>query len=239
MKKSIYLCLLFLYCMTLNGIEKSNSTISHKTAIEEYLANELDDAIIAKELATILVENILAWKAPTIAPEQITTIIAFAFGNRTLPTGNRLPGPMNEALADLVVQLYEKTNAPVYAQWEIAEAIGDRIASEKLIVINPILDAQANVVYLSTAGVASTIIKQVGDPQTLGKVAVVAFHDHLYRCVKISRDAGIDAYAPEGYTMPNKYDAHSGQPWTRNRLTYLVADIKARITNHFEKMIEN
>ena len=62
------------------GIEKSNSTMSLKAAIEEYLADELDDAHIAKELATILVENILIWKAPTIATAQITSIIAYAFG---------------------------------------------------------------------------------------------------------------------------------------------------------------
>ena len=146
---------------------------------------------------------------------------------------------MNEALADLVVQLYKETNAQVYAQWEIAEAIGNRITSDKLIVINPVLDAQANIMYLSTAGVASEVIKRVGEPQKLGTVAVIAFNDHLYRCIKLSRDAGMNAYAPEGYTMPNKYDVHSGQPWTRNRLTYLVTDIKARITNYFEKLIEN
>ena len=212
---------------------KSDSDI--KTAVEKYLADELDDSIVAKKLAAILVENILAWKTPTLATEQITTIIAYAFGNRILPNGNRLPGPMNEALADLAVQLHKQTNAPVYAQWEIAEAIGDRIAAEKLIVINPLLDAQANIVYLSTAGVASAIIKNNGNPQKLGKVAVIAFNDHLYRCIQISRNAGMDAYAPEDYAMPNNYDSQSGQPWTRNRLAYLVTDIKARITNYFEK----
>ena len=208
-----------------------------KTALEDYLTNELTDACIAKELATMLAENILAWKAPTIAPEQITTIVAFAFGNQIMPNGNRIPGPMNEALADLVMQLHIKTNAPVYAQWEIAEAIGNRIPSEKIIVINPTLDAQANVVYLSTTGVASAVLKHVGDPQKLGKVAVIAFHDHLYRCIQITRNAGIDAYVPEGYCMPNKYDKHSGQPWTRDRFTYLITDIKARITNYFEKIL--
>ena len=235
MIKALHLFLL--YCTALPGIEKYNSTTLHKTAIEEHLTNELDDAHIAKELATILVDNILMWKAPTIATAQITSIIAYAFGNRILPNGNRFPGPMNEALADLVIQVHKETNAPVYVQWEIAEAIGDRIASEKLTVINPVLDAQANVVYLSTAGVASAIIKCVGDPQELGKVAVIAFNDHLYRCIQISRAAGMDAHAPEGYSMPNNYDPHSGQPWTRNRLTYLVTDIKARITNCFEKLL--
>ena len=236
MKKSIY-PLFLIYCLALHGIENPNATLLLKTALEEHLTIELDDASIAKELATILVENILNWKAPIIPVSQIDSIVAYAFGNRILPNGNRLPGPMNEALADLVVQLHQKTNAPVYAQWEIAEAIADRIASEKLNVINPVLDGQANVVYLSTAGVASAILKHVGGSQKLGKVAVIAFNDHLYRCIKVSRAAGMDASAPAGYSMPSDYDPHSGQPWTRNRLTYVVADIKARITNCFEQLL--
>lgn len=237
MKKAIYLGLIFLhYIVFLHGVEKPNSV---KTTLEEYLTNELADASIAQELATILVDDILAWRAPTIATAHINSIIAYAFGNRILPNGNRLPGPMNEALADLVVQLHKETNAPVYVQWEIAEAIGDRISSEKLIVINPTLDAQANVVYLSTAGVASAVIKHVGDAQKLGKVGVIAFNDHLYRCIQVSQDAGMDAYAPADYTMPINYDAQSGQPWTRNRFTYLITDMNARITNYLEKLIKN
>lgn len=215
------------------SFQQHNSDI--KTAIEEYLSSELDDATIAKKLAKILSEDILSWKAPTIATTHIDSIIAFAFGNRILSNGNRLPGPMNEALANATVQLYAETHATVYAQWEIAESIGDRIPSDKLIVINPTLDAQSNVVYLSTAGVASVIVKQVGDSQKLGKVAVIAFNDHLYRCIQLSHAAGIDAYAPENYIMPSAYDTHSGQPWTRDRLTYLVTDMRARITNLFEK----
>jgi hypothetical protein len=239
MKKAMYLCLFFLCCIPLTGLAQLSSTLLAKTAIEEHLANELGDATIAKGLAAMLVEKILTWKAPTIAPAQITSIVAYAFGNQILPNGNRLPGPMNESLADLVVQLHQETNAAVYAQWEIAQAIGERIPSEKLIVINPTLDALANVVYLSTAGVAAAVIKHVGETQKLGKVAVIAFHDHLYRCVQVSCAAGMDAYAPEGYQMPTQYDAHSGQPWTRNRLIYLVNDIKARINNYLEKLVEN
>lgn len=220
-----------------NKIDALQTSSDLKTALEEHLDNELDDAIIAQELAAIAEENILAWKVPTIATQEINTIIAFAFGNRVLPNGNRLPGPMNEALADVVVQLFIQTNAMVYAQWEIAESIGNRIPSEKLNVINPTLDAQANVVYLSTAGVAAAILKHVAEPQKLGKVAVIAFNDHLHRCIQISGDVGMDAYAPEGYAMPNIYDENSGQPWTRDRFTYLVTDMRARISNYFEKLM--
>jgi hypothetical protein len=36
---------------------------------------------------------------------------------------------------------------------------------------------------------------------------------------------GLDAHAPEGITMPDRYDPLSGQPWCRNRLAYLLHDI--------------
>jgi hypothetical protein len=63
----------------------------------------------------------------------------------------------------------------------------------------------------------------------------VSFLTPFHRCITISRDAGIDAYAPEGYRMPSNYDEQSGQPWTRDRHTYLLTDMIARITNQLEK----
>ena len=50
----------------------------------------------------IVLEETLSWRAPVIAPERITTMFAFTFGNRMLPNGNREPGPVNQALADVV-----------------------------------------------------------------------------------------------------------------------------------------
>jgi hypothetical protein len=236
MKNALLLSLLFLYGISVHGVEKTAP--AYEALLEEYLAHELDDVSIAHELATMIAEHLLVWKAPTIAPAQITAIIAYAFGNRILPNGNRLAGPVNEALADLVVQLYEQTQVSVYAQWEIAQMIGDRIPADRLIVINPTLDAVANVVYLSTVDVASTIVKSVGGAHKLGTVAVIAFSDHLYRCIQVSRAAGMDAYVPEGYTMPTAYDSLSGQPWTRNRLIYIMNDIKARLNNYCAQRIQ-
>ncbi|HSW74073.1 MAG TPA: hypothetical protein VLG71_02865, partial [Candidatus Limnocylindria bacterium] len=180
MKKLWYLSLLSL------SLQGNDITLT----VERHLTAELGDAATAKALSTMLVNTTLSWQAPAIAIKEINTILAFAFGNRILPNGNRLPGPMNEALADTAVRLYAETKAPVYAQWEVAQAIGTRIPAEKLIVINPKLDAMGNVIYLDTTGVASAAINQAANTQKLGNVAVVAFADHLYRCVKTSRDAG-------------------------------------------------
>lgn len=224
----------FLFLITcIHFYTYSDSTAIHLT-LQEHLAHELNDAAIAKELSTLLLDSILTWKAPTIESKQITSIIAFAFGNRILANGNRLPGPVNEALADLVMQLYQETNAHVYAQWEIADAIDNRISAAKMTVIYPTHDTQANIIYLSTTGVIAEIIKDVCNPERLGTVAVVAFKDHISRCITLAHAACIDAYAPAGYNMPNEYDQSSGQPWTRDRLTYLINDMKTRITNYLD-----
>jgi hypothetical protein len=64
----------------------------------------------------------------------------------------------------------------------------------------------------------------------LGRVAVVAFADHLYRCVATCRRLGFDASAPDGVAMPTEYDPESGQAWCRDRIAYLLHDIMIRIT---------
>jgi hypothetical protein len=52
--------------------------------------------------------------------------------------------------------------------------------------------------------------------------------DHAWRCVKICRRHGLIAGIPEGWALPGDYDAGSGQPWTRDRLAYLLHDLHCR-----------
>lgn len=70
-----------------------------RAALEAHLQEELGDATTAQALADIVWQETLSWHAPVIAPDRITTVIAFTFGNRMLANGNREPGPVNEALA--------------------------------------------------------------------------------------------------------------------------------------------
>ena len=172
-----------------------------------------------------------------VAPTEIQTIVAYSFGNRIEANGNRSVGPVNASLADVVVRLHEETSAPVFAQWEVAEAIGGRIASRHLVSITPLRDARSEPVYLSTGGVAAAIVRQADDPGRLGKVAVVGFADHIKRCIDTSCRAGLDAAAPAGYAMPMAYDAESGQPWTRSRLVYLLHDVLCRIEDRRNELI--
>jgi hypothetical protein len=205
-------------------------------ALAAHLAEELGDAATARALTELLQEDALAWRAPVAAPERITTILGFTFGNRMLANGNRLPGPVNEALADVAVRLHAQSGAPIYAQWEVAEAIGTRVPSDRVSAIHPTRDERAEPRYLSTSGVIDAVARRAGDPAALGVVGIVAFADHARRCVDTARRVGMDAHVPAGYALPRDYDAQSGQPWCRNRLAYLMHDIALRAAERRDRL---
>lgn len=198
---------------------------------EARLRDEFGDPVTAASFARYLEEDVFSWRAPEIAPERINTILAFTFGNRMQPNGNRAPGPVNEALADVVTRLYAETRARVFAQWEVAQAVGDRVPQDKLVAIFPARDTRGEPLYLSTAGVVEEVVGRVGSPALLGTAGIVAFADHAWRCVVTARRFGLtDAAMPAGYAMPADYDPLSGQPWCRSRLAYLLHDVAIRIT---------
>lgn len=205
--------------------------------IAVHLADELADQATAEELARLLGEDVLSWRAPEIAPQQIATILAFTFGNRMQPNGNRQPGPVNEALAEIALRLHRQTGAPIYAQWEVAEAIGARVPQEKLNTIFPARDERAEPIYLSTSAVIADIVRQSGNPRSLGNVAIVAFADHAWRCVTAARRLGLVASVPAGLPMPGEYDVLSGQPWCRSRLAYLLHDLAIRAAERRDALI--
>jgi hypothetical protein len=215
----------------------NNPLPSGLQAVETHLALELGDASVARDFAEIIISDALQWRPPTVGPMEVETIVAYAFGNRIDANANRSPGPVNAALADVVVRLHGVRRAPIYAQWEIAEAIGDRVPNECLVSITPLRNRLAETVYLSTGGVAAAVVERVGHAARLGKVGVVGFADHIKRCIDVSRRAGMDAAAPGGYAMPANYDALSGQPWTRSRLTYLVHDLLCRAEDRRNALI--
>ena len=197
--------------------------------ISRHLAQELGDQETARQLAEVLLEDVLSWRPQTIAVERVETFIAFTFGNRMLDNGNREPGPVNEELADVVAELHELRAAPVFAQWEVAAALAGRLPDGAVVPIYPGRDDRGEPVYLSTSGVLAEIARRLGDPAKLGVVGVVGFADHLWRCVATSRRFGFDAHAPS-IPMPGTYDPLSGQAWCRNRHAYLLHDLMLRLT---------
>lgn len=203
-----------------------------------HLERELGDPDLARRLARLLLEDALSWQAPSLPLARIGTIMAFTFGNRMQPNGNRVPGPVNAALADLAVRLHEATGAPVWAQWEVAEAIGERIPEDRLRAIYPPRDAQGEPRYLSTGGVIDAILADGAQgPERLGGIGVVAMRDHAWRCVAICRRRGLEAGVPQGFALPEFYDEESGQAWTRDRLPYLLHDLHCRALDRRDALI--
>lgn len=79
---------------------------------------ELNDSTIANTLEPYLMDVGFTWDLPLVPAAQVNTIVAYSFGNRpnaasgnTSSTGGNQaafpdPGPINEALADAVHQIY-------------------------------------------------------------------------------------------------------------------------------------
>lgn len=197
----------------------------------------LDDPAVAGELASILMEEALAWQAPVVELASVRAIIGFTFGNRMLANGNREPGPVNEALAELARRLHEETGAPVWAQWEVAEPLAGRLPKGVVTAIHPARDAHAEPLYLNTGGVIEAVIARAGGADALGPVAVVAQRDHAWRCVALCRRHGLRAGVVEGWALPGAYDALSGQPWTRSRLAYLLHDLHCRMLDRRDDLL--
>lgn len=196
--------------------------------LASHLEGELGDRATACAFAAALAEDALSWRPPVVPPGEVQSIIGFTFGNRMLPSGNREPGPVNAALADLALRLHQATGAKVWAQWEVAEAIGGRLGDDLLEAIYPGRDGQGEPRYLDTSSVVEAVLARSGGAARLGTVAVVAVRDHAWRCVRICRRHGLSAGVPEGWTLPGDYDPDSGQAWTRERLAYLLHDLHCR-----------
>ncbi len=197
-----------------------------------YLDGQLDDPALARALANAVHDCLLDWSVPTAPPEGAAAVIALAFGCRRLPNGNTIPGPMNERVADVTAELYEELGCPVYAQWEVAEALGGRVPSGKLHALFPDQAADGSgVAYLSTYGVLSKVRGAVGEPGRLGKVLIAAWRHHAPRCIRLARSLGFDAFAPPR-RLPDAYDIESAQSWTRSAHAYLLHDGLARLERH-------
>ncbi|MGR5063111.1 hypothetical protein [Photobacterium sp. DNB22_13_2] len=204
-------------------------------AITKKLEIQLENKDVAAYTSEFIMNNLLTWKGEELPLKEADSILAYAFGNRVLENGNQVPGPMNEALADTVVDIYEETGKPVYAQWEIAQSIGDRIPAEHLTSINPHIAADGTLTYLSTNGVAQEAVKLSGGD--LGKAVVVGFYEHSLRTISTSKAMGIDAYAPAGIALPHDYDEQSGQAWTRDVQTFVMHELSNRSANERTNLI--
>jgi hypothetical protein len=188
----------------------------------------------AENLARIILDHCLSWNVSPSDVDHVDAIVAFAFGNRIDEYGNRTPGPINALLADVAVDVYEKFNCQVLAQWEIAKLLSGRIPADQLYSINPALDAQTDTKkYLSSAGVLEQVRTIIEEHSS---IFIVAHRDHLYRCLQLADRVGFHAVS-DSENMPVDYDPLSSQAWTRRREIYLISDMISRLAAVRQELI--
>jgi len=220
------------------------TAIEVQKALARKLAEDLGDMTTADKLALIQTDVGFTWSLPTLPVAQMNSIVAYSFGNRpNAASGNTSssgaaqaalpdPGPLNELLADAVFAIYRLKTMPIYAQWEIARFLASKygLSSPTVFSVEPIVNPDGSITYLSTQGVAAAIVARVGKASALGNVAVVGHRDHAKRCIETSILTGMStSYAAAEVALPLVYDPLSGQPWTRNRSLYLVHDMYAQL----------
>lgn len=201
--------------------------------LEQRLTEELGEAQAAACLTDQILDIALSWRPPQVPAAQVTRIVAYAFGNRPRegagPNDLADPGPVNEALAQAVLAIHQRSPVKIYAQWEIARFLAGKPGMADMLSIEPVHLPDGSLEYLSTDGVAAEVIRREdGAAAAMGTVAVVAHRDHAKRCVQISRRHGMDAHVAAEVELPATYDALSGQPWTRRRDIYLAHDLAAQ-----------
>ncbi len=202
--------------------------------LARYVVDGLDGGLVALVEATIPLGQVATSALLSYAPDRIPvdavdTVIAFSFGNRVAPDGTTTAGPMNEDLAATIERFVARRPVPVFAQHEIAHLLAHN-GVERVTSIDPAVGPDGGLIYLSTAGVAEAIVHRAVLAGTeLGVVGVIGFADHVVRCVLTARAVGLTAGVPDGVMLPSTYDPESGQPWTRDRRSYLSADLLGRV----------
>ena len=214
--------------------EKDSSVLSKAQLTKDitcYLEQQNYNSEISGNLAEYIVKSTLCWSPQKIDVKKADYIIGFSFGNRIDKEGNRLPGPMNQQIADLIVKLYKINPIPVYAQWEVQKSIGLRIPSDKITTIYPEISPTGDVIYLSTVGVINNIINDIGKEKVDSKNFIIAaFREHAPRCAMLCQKHGLkNSFVPKTFELPDKYDLESGQPWTRDKFKYMIYDMQCRL----------
>lgn len=157
---------------------------------------------------------------------EVNIIIAFSFGNRILDSGKIIPGPVNKMLGRLALEVHNKTSLPVYAQWEIASGISDKISQKMLNIINQEIDPDSGkTIYLNTEGVIRRIKKSLGEDISVNSI-IIAHRDHAKRCIRLAKQYGFHIKSDNDITLPLLYDPRSGQKWTQNRTAYLNHELR-------------
>jgi len=187
--------------------------------------------------------------------EKIEAMVAFSFGfGPNLSGANEPynwdnppqynpnihhPGKTNEGLADSIYHFMSrrKIDIPIYAQWEIADALKKKydIKLPEEHIAKPIEHpTKPEDKYLSTIGVISQFLKNGLDQyKTLG---LIAYKLHAPRCKQklldqFSKQEDKKKIIIHAIPTPNaECDPDSIQPWTRDPKIYILHDIAERFS---------
>ncbi len=197
------------------------------------LTTELNDATLANTETQYLLSTLFNWIVPTIDTKSIQTIVAYSFGYRAPLDPLAMPesGPINEQIADAVYILYQATQAPIYAQWEVASVLKTkyRFDSGKVSTIGMPKVTSAGTTIATLDEVISAIILKAGSAKALGNVAVVTHVDQQALAVDISKIKGIQAAAPVDMKMPMEYDVLCLPKNNRKRDLYILTTLATRL----------
>lgn len=154
---------------------------------------------------------------------QAAAIFAFSFGYR-LKSGQhigpqaRLPGKNNRALADITAALKsELPSVPVFAQFEIADALEDRDPPVPVECRTPAED-------WGTKTVLDYFLRSHGWRALPGdsSVLVVAHAHHLTRCCMLVEEVGLRCLLPQ--RSYNEYDPAEKQPRVKDHIEFIHSD---------------
>jgi 5'-nucleotidase len=228
-----------------------------REALQSRLAVELGDDEVAAEVSaglgddlvstlaertggSLLTHPLLSMTPPTVDPADVDSLWILSFGYRFAPgveppadgaipsPDDIVPGPVNEALARAAADFVAEWPVPIIAQSEVADALAE-LGVTDVISVGPDVAADGTVTYLSTVGAIDKGLRLAAeagvDPGTAG---ILCFADHATRCQLVAQAAGLTAGVPDGVELPSEYDPESGQPWTRDRVSYLTTDLLGR-----------
>lgn len=207
----------------------------------------LDDSTMSgiEEMTGGDIENspTLSYAPSTVPADDIDSLWLFSFGFRIDPDSGvapvelsdppppmdvLTPGPANEALARAAADFVAEHPMPIIAQWEVARVL-DQLGVDDVISVEPKINPDGSVVYLSSPAVAIEGLKMAQDRGIdVGHAGVLCVPDFEVACLLSARRAGLHADAPEAVEVPADYDPDSGQLWTRSRTAWLPIELLGR-----------
>jgi len=159
---------------------------------------------------------------------SVDAVIGFSFGTYLSSDGKQVvcPGPVNEALAEMLVACEPLRSKPLALQEELALAVRaqDRSLDGRIELV-PTLDPNKPGKPRSTLEVVSHVMPQL-IAQRVGSVAVVAFRHHMPRAEAHVRRVGLDTAVPDVRRVGD-FDPDSPWPFIRSRSEWMKRELFA------------